>query len=275
MQKIVFYVNQDKQREVRLAKCMQTGLRQHGLLLDIVHAQEGYRYADLVCLIGIKSMDLLDRHVAAGQRVLYFDKGYKRTRKAWRIAFDGLNATDQLDIGRRSSERADMFGWSFNGWRNIGSSIMIAGSSAKFQNAKSLADPTAYAEWLRDEIRMRTSRKIWYRPKPSWGDAVAISGTDWSKHKRIEEVLDDLYCLITYGSGACLDALFAGIPSIVLGDGITKTVSSTDLDDIGNLKCPSSKVIQDFINRLAWFQWTFDEISHGDLWEFAKCKLKS
>ena len=49
-------------------------------------------------------------------------------------------------------------------------------------------DPTEYAKYLVSEIRKYSKRQIWYRPKPSWRDAMPIEGTYFSRHKKIAEL---------------------------------------------------------------------------------------
>ena len=76
----------------------------------------------------------------------------------------------------------------------------------------------------------------------------------------------DIYALITHTSNASLEANFYGVPTIVLGDAITKPVSSTKLEEINNIRRVSVKKKQRLGRGLSYFQWTLAEIYNGTMW---------
>jgi len=169
----------------------------------------------------------------------------------------------------RSSERAHSLGWHAVEWKS-GDTVLLAGSSGKFHIMKGLElDPTEYAKQCVAEIRKHTDREIIYRPKPSWRDAVPIKGATFSRGtSTIEQDLAKAHCLVTYGSNACFEAVRAGVPSIILGDAVARGISSNDLVDIERPRLADAKTVQQFLNNLAWFQWSTEEFKNGKAWGF-------
>ena len=156
-------------------------------------------------------------------------------------------------------------------WRKSGLQIVFAGSSAKYHAFYDLPDPTAYAREVVARITKLSDRPIIYRPKPSWREAVPVPGSRFSHGKEgILSALANAHCLITHGSNACFEAALMGIPTIVLGAAVARPISSTSLDDI---EFPfRGKRIQ-WLNNLAYHQWTEGEMRSGEAWQTVREQL--
>jgi hypothetical protein len=156
---------------------------------------------------------------------------------------------------------------------NEGCYILYAGSSNKYNIFMDLDEPTTYAENIVQELRKHTDRPIIYRPKPSWDDRKPIPQTIYMggrKTKFHTLLKKDIYALITHSSNAALEANFYGIPTIVLGEGIARPVSSTSIKDINNLYRPSLEEKHSLGRSLSYFQWKLEEIAAGDMWQNLK-----
>jgi hypothetical protein len=234
---------------------------------------------DIAIIVGVKNSHIMDRHSSEGKQVVYIDKPYDRSQISYRVSFNGHQPTNYLMKTDRDSKRLQMFKWlpdGFTGWqyRSSVAEILLAGSSAKYHQMKELTHPTEYATGLVEEIKsLGCTRGIVYRPKPSWRDATDIAKTRRSTEKRIANELDNSFVLVTYGSNACFDALICGVPSIVLGDGVTRDISSCSIRDIDRpYKASTSEVLQLLCN-LAYCQWTYDELQNGKFWRFVRTEL--
>ncbi len=149
---------------------------------------------------------------------------------------------------------------------------MLAGSSAKYHAFYGLSDPTRYAQKIVKQLAHLTKREIIYRPKPSWREAVPIRGTRFSPPKsymleNLGHILPTAHCLITHGSNACFDAMVAGVPSIILGDGVALPISSCDLYKIEDLPKPRDHARLQLLANLAYHQWTESELASGQAWD--------
>jgi hypothetical protein len=271
--KIRFYGNERKTYEKRLIESMAAGLLHHGIVMEQAEPNAPFKHDDVVLSMGVKNFDRLLQARAANIPVIYFDKSHDRTKDAMRVAFNSNQPTEGIEAFKRDGDRAIKYGWHPAPWK-LGESIIIAGSTAKYHHINGLLEPTGWAKGVLLKLRKYTNRPVWYRPKPTWKDAVPIEGAEYSRHHSIKDLFPETYCLITYGSNACFDALRAGIPSIVLGNGVTRMISSRCWSDVENLKLPSEKEVQQFMNRLAYYQWDHDEFANGAFWEFAKCELR-
>lgn len=243
---------------------------------EVVHTQriiDPTSY-DLIAFMGVKNQDVLKCAEADGVPYLYFDKAYNRSKQWWRWSYCAHNPTTYLTRMDYSDFRRQGQNWEPKNWQdNRRGHIVLAGSSAKYHKLYELIDPETYWERVVQQLRQYTDRRIIYRPKKSYGDARPIDGTIFSTNDRIEDDLKGAYAMITHGSNACFEALMEGIPTIVLGNGITRCISSTQVDDIEDLHlCTHTQKVQ-VLNSLAHFQLKTEEIGQVDFWSMVDdCK---
>lgn len=265
-----WYIN-DKPRETEIANAFKQGCASN---VEIVHQSVTcIKGVDVVCMCGIKNLSVFNALRANGIPVIYFDKPYDRKLHGWRIAFNDHQPTDSMYGMRAGPDRAMANGWFAPNWR-IGRTVLLAGSSEKFHTMKKLRlGPNEYAAWCVKRLRKLTDREIVYRPKPSWRNPVPIPGTTFSQGRSIADDLAEAHCLITYGSNACFEALLSGVPAIILGDGVTRSISSLVLEDVETPHYAHAKHAQQLLNNLAWFQWSTEEFKNGQAWDFIKRQI--
>lgn len=279
--RVAFYCS-DKPREHLLADAVLSGARRHGHeTAEVTLGAEPPAGAfDVVCLVGVKSRERFREQHRAGAHVVYFDKGYSRHKSRgplagweyWRVAVDHHHPTSRLSALEMPSDRWDRLGITLKPWRTPTKtgSVVLAGSSLKYHDFYGLKHPTTYAKEIVSQLRAGlTSRPIVYRPKPSWREAVPIKKTSFS---RLPETLDDLlaeaHVLVTHGSNACFEAVVAGVPCIVLGDGVALPICPSPLAEV---ESPVGRNMEErlrWASNLAYFQWTLAEFASGAAWEF-------
>ncbi len=263
---IVFFAS-DKPRERRLARSFTVGAELHGhsivtRALDDTVTGEGF---DLACMVGVKSKVLWQRMRALGVPTMMFDKGYTRQKARgswlyWRVAYNSHQPTDRTMQRGYSDDRFNRLRLQAAPWREKGHHILIAGSSGKYHNFYGLPSPTDYAQEVVRQLRVHTDRPIIYRPKPSWREAVPIQDTTFSKGVPLASDLQGCHAVVTHGSNACYEAALHGVPSIILGEGVMKSVSSTKLEDIEE---PLLGERAEVFNALAYHQWKLKEFERG------------
>lgn len=270
--KIVFYAS-DKEREQLLAQSFASGCP-YPVIIESLDG-EFHDDADIACMVGVKSNRLIKRCWGAGVRTLMFDKGYVRQgwpNGYWRLSLDAHHPTDTtLHKRRYPADRFESLGLTIKPWRRSGLQILFAGSSAKYHEFNCLVDPTKYARRIIKQLRQQTDRPIIYRPKPSWRDAVRIRGSFYSGPKdTLESVLGNAHCVITHGSNICFEALLEGIPVITLGNGVSRRIGSSYIDDVNN---PIMGKREQWFHNLAYHQWTIAEMRSGECWEIVESWL--
>lgn len=231
---------------------------------------------DMVGFFGVTNSRLIRECQEKKVPFLYFDKAYNRTKGWWKMSVCAHHPTRFLNRLSCPDNRRKVQRWEYQPWRKLtpNGHILLAGSSAKYHLLYELPHPTEYWTEIVAQLKAVTDRKILYRPKKSWREATPIAGTEFSKANQIQDDLKGAHCMITHGSNACFEALIEGVPSIVLGDGITAPISSLNLSK-SNVDIPYEcyKTSRDMIlNNLAYFQWHVAELRTGIFWDHVeKC----
>ena len=233
---------------------------------------------DAGLVFGVKSRKTWSRLGDLGIRRIYGDKGYSRDSGGWkwlRLSVDDNNNADYVAQAEHTDDsRYKKQGLHVKPWRENGDHILFCGSSEKCMNWYGLPNPTVYAESIFEELRSYTQRPITYRPKPSWGFATPIKGTRYSGPKEpLDVAMDNAWCVVTHGSNTCLDAVLAGVPPIVLGNGITRSISSTELAEVENPEIPTDADRTQLVQNISFCQWTLDEFSDGTAWRYVRQRL--
>ncbi len=272
-----------KPRDRLMAEAFIQGLARHGITGEIV-PRKGVRVndCDVVVMISIKCFKIYRTVKRLDIPVIMMDQGYTRSSSTttvlpWeycKISFGDYQPTKGLMDINRPGDRLDRLGIEVQPWREKDASghILICGSSSKYNRFYGLDYPTLWAKMVVDKIRRFTDRPIVYRPKPSWKDSQEIKGTIWSgANEGITQALKGAHAMVTHGSSACFDAAIMGIPSIILGDGVAKPISSTRIDDIKKPKLSGDRL--QWLANLAYCQWTLDEIRSGEAWLHLKSEF--
>lgn len=283
--KIVFY-HSDKPRERVLAEAFADGIRKGAGEQVVLRTLDPDKLVaedcDVACMVGVKSKELFWNHWNQGIRTIYFDKGYSRhslegpikSWEYWRVSVNAHHPTETFKGIAPDDARAEMLGFTFEPWRKQGGHIVIAGSSAKYHAFYGLSEPTKYARKLIETISKHSDRTIVYRPKPSWKDAVPVDGSVYSSRLQdISDVLKGAHALVTHGSNACFEAVTFGVPCIVLGNAVAKTISSQTIQEIETPKLVSDEERRKWFSDLAYCQWTLPEMATGEAWKYIKPQL--
>lgn len=274
----IAFLHSDKTRERQLSDAFLMGCRKHGhetleIPLGPENAPGDY---DVAVMFGVKSRERFYAHRRAGVHVVYLDKGYARHRihgttmcEYWRVAIDAHQPTDRMLNQKSPDDRRRLMGWEPKPWRTGGSHVLFCGSSAKYHAFYDMPDPTDYARAVCKVIRRQTRMPVWYRPKPSWKDAVPIRRTVYSgEDQTITDALRNAFVMVTHGSNACFEAVMEGVPCIVLGDAVAKPISSEFLADVADPPLASEAERRQWLSNLAYWEWTAAEFASGEAWEF-------
>lgn len=268
--KFLFH-HDDKREEQDLCKAFIAGALARGHEVEAVDNHvDRYPRRDVVhCIIGVKNAALVKDCQQHRMPFLYFDKGYNRKwPEWWRASIGAHNPTRYIMELDHPIDRAVAQRWHPRQPapdRRRGS-VVIIGSSEKYHRFHDLPHPTEYAADMVGCLRQSydTTCKIVYRPKPSWKGAVDIPGTVRSNIRDIQSELKQARVAITHGSAGCLDAMLAGVPCIVLGDGVTAPVCDDWLYAVHDPRYPTIEEQQRLLANLAYCQWTLGEFRTGE-----------
>lgn len=285
--KIAFLRNAH-QREQMLCTALRRGMAAHGDQLEVLPYDDDPRdlECDAVAFIGMKCREWHQHCRATGKRFLYFDKGYFYPKEkhasakapivqCWRVSVDTTQPLEHLSDAQHPIKRWDGFGPRPTPWREPmpDGHILLAGSSLKYHEFHGLPHPTAYFQAIVDDLRRHTDRPIHYRPKPSWRAATPIDGTEFVPSGSFEFQAKGAHAIITHGSNAALIGMLSGIPSIILGNGIMRLISSTELTEIEKPYLASEDERLQLLANLAWSQFNLREFGDGTAWAHIKPML--
>lgn len=138
-------------------------------------------------------------------------------------------------------------------WRTGGSKIIIVEPSS-IQCTLFEIDIEHWRGWVSDRLNqnLQSSKEIIFREK-----------TDKKIRQNFYQYLledDDVYCVVHFNSNAGVEAIWAGVPVLTLGNHITRSVSSTEWYQINNLERPD---LDRWLGQLASSQYTIEEIVNG------------
>lgn len=278
----LIYWHADKNYERTLAPVLVEGAAAAGIEL-VVKPTEDYRgpEADGSLIFGITKREILWDHQQEQVPLLYLDKGYCRDRQPfmdrsvpawWRMCWQAVHPTAYLEAIKRPPDRWERMGMALQErWEHPGN-IVILGSSEKFHITMGLEDPTTWARLVRDSIRRFCGNPIIYRPKPSWKYATPIEGMvfDWGHKSDVRETLRGAWCAVTYGSIACVDAICAGVPVIVLGNGVAAPVAGKFINEVAHPVWYPRAYREQWAANLAYCNFTPAEIGDGTAFNILK-----
>lgn len=290
--KIVFYAA-DKHREGVLATAFKAGAEGHGEQVEIeltTHYSMPRSDTDVAVMIGVKGKSrlIIDDHRAMGKSIIYIDKGYFRIPNTYpdRLSRSlyyktSINDFQPLEYlmrrpmpGDRWEELQCRHHLEVKPWREEGERIVWLGPSQKYCNFHRLGDATEFSEKTIKLIAKRTTKKVVYRPKHSWADAVPIKGTEFSRPPtKIEDEFKTAYALATHGSNTSAEAILAGVPVLALGPAIARPLAETDIKKISNIRVPTDEERLQWLHNIAYCQWTVEEFTSGLAWSHLKKRL--
>lgn len=132
-------------------------------------------------------------------------------------------------------------------------------------------------EWqnkLLNRIKDITDRPIRYRPHPNTlistqsGSFVNPETSNVLSNPlkvALKEDLEGAHCMVTFNSTCGQEALLMGVPVFCDPMAIYSGVANTDLSKLDN---PEWHDTEDYFNRLAYSQWTLDELAEGGALNF-------
>lgn len=114
-------------------------------------------------------------------------------------------------------------------------------------------------------IEQYTDRQIKWRKHPKDYNPLDHSCDDES----LEEAFEGAFCVVTHNSNAGIKAILAGIP-VVCSRACFYAELCYPLHRIEDRGRPTQEAFEDFFNRLAYAQWTYEEFRTGEPWRFLK-----
>lgn len=281
--KAVVYVETSPQDHLDSALAFKDGLQHHGI--DVIRQPMNglyYPYGeDFAVIFGINKKGVEKGRqrggvIAAleekGIPFIVLEKGFVRRDEYFHVGWNGLNGH-----ANQPGEHYYPYSWAQYRWDKLGvelkpmrpdvddSVVLLCGQvpwDATVQD-------TDHGDWcLRtfDHLRALSSRHVVFRPHPK------ASGYDYGimvqSEVPYEEDLARAYAVVSYNSTTSALALIEGVHTFVSDRmSIAWPVAQRDLSFINDPPVISDDERQNWANRLAFQQWTANEMRNGECWE--------
>lgn len=211
------------------------------------------------------------RFAAEGGRLVVMENGYLEKahdiRGYYALARDGHNGAGAFPSG--GPERFDALDVILAPLRQVGTHILICG-----QRGIGAPEERCSPGWAIDvvsRLRARTTRPLLFRPHPHgrerfpWPQGVEIS----PEGRPLVEDLCGCWACVVWNSNAATQALIAGVPvffegpHIITAQGCRRDFAALDMYLAGSDRWGWENNRLAALRRLAWGQWTLDEIATG------------
>lgn len=180
----------------------------------------------------------------------------------------------------------DYKGWKRNNGNKIIVALQLAGDASLRHNDIN--------QWCWDTVhtlREYTDRPIEIRTHPGvsekgWGNHEELF-KDFCFNTKLKDIsfvngrevpwqaqIKDAYCVVAYTSGLSIDAVVEGIPVIACDEGnFAWNVGERKLSNIESLQLEKEENVQQWLQNLAYCQWTPEEMESGKCWNHLKSSI--
>jgi hypothetical protein len=268
--------------QVKHFSALINGLKRHGIQSHVALHNIPDGKSDLACVWGWRQQFVIQTMRKRGAHVLVLERGFLQDRFCYTsLGFDGLNNRAVFSKPADNGERFDAYwGHLLRPWRNPRADgfTLLAGQVPR----DAALDGVDYPAWLADTAArlLAMGHRVRWRPHPNTWVGVRRSpppllppglDVEHSRNPRLADDLRDARLVVALNSTALVDAALAGVP-VVAGDigAMAWPVAAHGLDAVPLAIRPDRGA---WCNRLAWCQWSIEEIEAGDAWDVLRTAL--
>ena len=218
-----------------------------------------------------------ERFKAAKKPVIVLEVGAIKRNTTWRCGINGITGDAYHGPTGNGEDRFKQFGLELKPWRDQTGHIVICGQhddSAQWQTH----NKESVAQWIYNTVESwrayDTQSTFLIRPHPrnkfSWQDLGPPDRLGWSTISRPQKIdgtyddfdfdTDSAYAVVNWSSNPATKAIIEGVPVFVGPSSLAYDVGNKNLKDITDPKKPDR---QQWLNDIAYTEWTIEEISQG------------
>lgn len=210
---------------------------------------------------------IMKGYLEAGKKVVYLDLAYWRRDDHYKVCVDARHPTAYFQSNPKDGSRRKRFVNHIRPYR-VRDCILVAGLSPKAAWAENLEPAGSFEIKVVEELRKYTQRPIIYRPKPTWGSAPVIPNTIFSPGtEHVDIALSKSWSVVTHHSNVAVDGLIDGAAAFCKV-GAASVMGTFDLSKIEDPVYPDNR--EQWLNDLAYCQWSVDEMRNGTCWRHLK-----
>ena len=192
---------------------------------------------------------------------------YLNSVKRWGVYYDNMPPDRWLALNKKKPE-----------WRKDGDHILVLGQTPHGIGVANVPnrDIMAWSKQVLQTLSRLTNRPIIYKAHPTQTKMPPpvknchIIGAGFGYN--LMSLLEGAWCTVASASNGGCDSIMAGIPVITENSmSLAYDVAGHSLEDIEN---PPTPDVSQWLNNIAYAQWTNNEMISGETWNFIKKKLE-
>lgn len=196
--------------------------------------------------------------------LLVVERGYVHRDRYWSAGWGGINGRADFRNMSVPSDRWNALGVELKSWRHIDGPVLVCGQVPWDVSVQD----SDHIKWVRSTVSAITGmgKPALFRPHP---EAVK-RGVDYdpgceTSRDSLEADLARAAAVVTFNSNAGVDAVIAGVPTVTMDRGsMAWDTTGHGLDNLGRIPTPDRA---EWANRIAYAQWTLDEMTSGLAWQ--------
>lgn len=205
----------------------------------------------------------------SGRPVMVLEVGGLRRGTTWRVGVNGVNGAGKFGSQGMDSQRATAMGLQLKPWRDQGDHIIIA---TQHYHSQQWTGQPSMQQWVQQtvaQIRQYSDRHIIVRSHPRAAVSLSLPGVTMQTPRHINDTydcydfptaLDRAWAVVNWNSNPGIQSVMHGVPAFVGPTSLAAPVANFNLDKIESPNMPDR---QQWINDLAYTEWTVEEIAQG------------
>lgn len=205
------------------------------------------------------------------KNIIVLEVGGLKRGITWKLGLNGINRDAYFGPTNNDNKRIHSLNINLKEWQNNNDGPILIAAQHKFSGQWS--NPHQMDEWILNsikEIRLHTQKKIIIRSHPRCPIKINTSNFTnvfFEQPKKINGTYDDFdfnpnnaYAIVNWSSNPGIHSAINGIPIFTGPSSLAWPVANQSFKTILNPKLPNR--VQ-WLNDLAYTEWTIDEISSG------------
>jgi len=216
--------------------------------------------------------DVWDRAKQENKKIIVLEVGGIKRGNTWKVGINGINGDANFGAKGNDSTRVDLLGLEAKRWTNDGQHILVCGQHDKSLQWQNMPRMSNWFLNTHDEIRKYTDRPIVFRPHPRCRlDQIerGLRHVYRQEPKHIDNTYDDfdmdftnVWATVSYSSNPGIHSILEGVPAFVGTSSLAYDVGN-DIDFFHDIEAPLQPDRTQWLNDLAYTEWTVEEISAG------------
>lgn len=214
--------------------------------------------------------------------VVVLEVGGIKRNTTWKMGINGINRDADFANHVFDDSRWKKFNIEMQPWKKTGNVIVICGQHDTSLQWAGKPKMNIWVEQQIREIRKYTQRPILVRPHPR--NPFELKNKDWPA-LRIKRPVRDLntyddtdfkktlrstWAVINHSSNPAIESVINGIPVFVSESSLCHDVGNINITDIEQPAMPNRL---QWANKLAFTEWTTEEIRQGEPWKRIRERL--